>query len=172
MSSYDYDVEEEVYYINEEIRYRFNDAERRVYAFVGCVCGALSSSPLLFLLLIKDNIKLGFSIYVTIILVYSFVFRIIHRKLFGEMLENDYQWGNRTYEIFEGKFLEKLYRKQQIDDYIYDYYLDTFYREEDNDYVWEYRRYLRRTRKFTVILTLLALVPSLIYTIGKVKGML
>lgn len=175
MSDYnydDYDIEEEIHYVNEEIRYKFNEAERRVYAFTGCVSGALSASPVLFLLLLKDNFKLGFSIYLSVVVAYSFIFRIIHKMLFGQMLENDYQWGNRTFEAFERKLLEKMYRKRQIDDDIYDYYLDEFYREQREEYEWEYRRYVRRTRKFTIIFTLLALVPTLVYAISKVKGMM
>lgn len=171
MSSYSYGYED-IDYLNEDIRVAFNDAERRVYAFTGCVCGALAASPVLFFLLLKDNLKLGFTIYVSMILVYNFIFRILHKRLFGELLENDYQWGNRSYEIFEGKFLEKLYRKGRIDDDTYDYYLEVFDREQCEEYEWEYRRYIKRTRKFTIIFTLLALAPSLIYTIGKVKGMI
>ncbi|GAA0101415.1 hypothetical protein UT300012_21300 [Paraclostridium bifermentans] len=157
--------------VNYDIRHAFNSAEKRVYAFTGCVCGALSASPILFLMIIKDNLQLGFMVYATVVVVYSVLFRIIYNKLFGEALEEPYQWGNNTFDKFEENTLNKFYKKGYIDDELFDDYYDEFTREYDEEYEWEYRKYKRRSRKFTIIFTILALAPSLAYMIINVKGM-
>lgn len=164
-------LEEFVEEINEEIREKFNKLERRVYGFTGLVLGSLSLSPLLFTFILKDKFKLGIGIYILGVLLFQITFKLIHKKIYGKLLEYDYQWGNTSFENIEIKTLNGMYKKEIIDDEEYDCYNNMYAREViDEDYI-EYKVYKRRVLKFNIILTILTLVPCLLLAIKTVKSL-
>lgn len=164
-------LEEFVEEINEEIREKFNTLERKVYGFTGLVLGSLSLSPLLFTFILKDKFELGIGIYIIGVLVFQILFKLIHKKIYGKLLEYDYQWGNTSFENTEIKTLNDMYKKEIIDDEEYDCYSEMYSREViDEDYI-EYKLYKRRVLKFNIILTLVTLAPCLFLAIKTIKSL-
>lgn len=108
-------------------------------------------------------------IYVLGIFITRVLHRIIYKKIYGELLDYDYQWGNNNFESLEERMLQKMYSKEEIDDEEFDFYFETFEREIlDEDYSF-YKSYRNKINKYSIIILLLTLAPCILYTLRTIK---
>lgn len=130
--------------LNDKIRREFNRTESSIWAYQWLIIFVVLYTPEYILSVLTDKIYMGILIY-TLRLLFNFtLIKAIYYSRYNFKLEEEYQWGNTDFVIFEEECLDKLYEKERLSYEDYEEYLEENCREISEEDIYDYCLYKQK----------------------------
>ncbi len=144
--------------MNELIRNKYMNYRRSNFTWRSNLSSVLFNSAFLFLLILKDESLKGVIVYSFITILEFILANRLHLLIYSNELEYEYQWGNEDFELFEKKYMDKLYSKGELDEEEYDDYFYEYDRDTCEEFILECKEYFRKESICSFILLIIYFV--------------